>query len=163
GIFYYFRHSASGHTMVLGNTPGSHADVPGPTTVHFEATAGGLKPNDRILSWAKTQEIRPGKVTLRDSCFELPGNNLEASQPTLGSVAVGAVTHSLQVGGNDALEVYEYPGRYAQRFDGVSPGGGDQSSDLNKIFDDNKRTAAIRMQQETAPGVVVEGEGNVRH
>ena len=59
------------------------------------------------------------------------------------------MTHKLQVGGNDRLEIYDYPGEYAQRFDGVSPGGGDRSADLQKLFTDNKRTVGIRMQQET--------------
>jgi type VI secretion system secreted protein VgrG len=77
-------------------------------------------------------------------------------------LAVGTVDHSLQVGGNDELEVYEYPGRYAQRFDGVAPGGGDQASNVQKIYDDNARTAGIRMQQEAAPALAAEGEGNVR-
>src|SRR5262249_37153035 len=44
-----------------------------------------------------------------------------------------------------------------------APGGGDQSSNLQQIYDDNKRTASVRMQQETAPAVVVTGDGNVRH
>ncbi len=31
GIYYFFQHSASGHTMVVGNTPQSHADMPANT------------------------------------------------------------------------------------------------------------------------------------
>jgi type VI secretion system secreted protein VgrG len=102
-------------------------------------------------------------VTLWDHCFELPGQNLEANKVTTESVAAGTVTHKLKVGGNDALEVYEYPGRYAQRFDGVDPGGGDRAADVQKIFQDNARTAGLRMDQEATPALVVLGEGNVRH
>ena len=51
------------------------------------------------------------------------------------------MTHKLKVGGNDKLELYDYPGGYAQRFDGVDPGGGDRPADLQKIFEDNERTA----------------------
>ena len=65
-------------------------------------------------------------------------------------MAVGQVTHKLKVGDNGKLEIYDYPGEYAQRFDGVDPGGGDRPADLQKIFDDNKRTVDIRMEQEAA-------------
>ncbi len=162
GIFYFFKHTDSSHTMVLANTPSSHADI-SPSTLHYEGTFGGLKSEDRIHGWEKTQEIRPGKYTLRDFCFEMPDKNFEASQPILESVQVGTISHKLKVGGNDQFEVYDYPGAYAQRFDGVAPGGGDQASNLQKIFEDNKRTVGIRMQQEALAGLVVSGEGNVRH
>ena len=78
GIYYYFQHTASGHTMVVANTPGSHADVPGPTPITFETVAGGTRREARITAWKKRQEVRSGKYTLWDHCFELPGKNLEA-------------------------------------------------------------------------------------
>jgi type VI secretion system secreted protein VgrG len=61
------------------------------------------------------------------------------------------------VGGTDKLEVYDYPGGYAQRFDGVNRGGGEQTAELKKIFEDNRRTAAIRLLQEAVPGLEVQG------
>src|SRR5262249_32545800 len=64
------------------------------------------------------------------------------------------------VGGNEAMEIYEYPGSYAQRFDGVNRGGGDQSADLRKIFEDNHRTVKIRMEQEALGSVAIDGESN---
>jgi type VI secretion system secreted protein VgrG len=163
GIYYYFQHADGSHKMVVANTPQSHAAVPGPATVSYRPNAGGLQPDDRIFTWSKAQEIRPGKVTLWDHCFELPEQNLEAKVPILDSVSAGAVVHKLTAGGNGALEVYEYPGRYAQRFDGVDPGGGDRASDVQKIFPDGDRTAHVRMHQEACPALVVEGDGNVRH
>src|SRR5262249_43907535 len=33
GIYYYFKHTADGHQMVVANTAQSHADVPAPTTI----------------------------------------------------------------------------------------------------------------------------------
>jgi type VI secretion system secreted protein VgrG len=78
------------------------------------------------------------------------------------SVVAGKVTHKLKLGFSEQLEIYDYPGEYAQRFDGVDKGGGDQSGDLAKIFADNKRTAALRMQQEAVLGLVIEGTGTCR-
>ena len=43
---------------------------------------------------------------------------------------VGTVTHKLKVANNDSLELYEYPGGYASRFDGISKSGGDQAANL---------------------------------
>ena len=162
GIYYFFKHTASGHQMVLANTPQSHPDVPGDTSANYEIVQGGVTPEDRILSWEKTQEIRSGKYTLWDACFELPGQNLQASQPILETVQAGTITHKLKVGGNSAYEVYEYPGGYAQRFDGIGPGGAARAADVNNIFTDNARTATIRMQQEALPSLVVAGTSTCR-
>jgi type VI secretion system secreted protein VgrG len=163
GIWYTFQHSDAGHTLVVANTPQSHADVPGPATLIYETIEGGVREEDRIHAWEKTQEIRSGKETLWDHCFELPGKNLEAAKTILESMQVGTVGHKLKVGGNDQLEIYDYPGGYAQRFDGVTPGGSDRAGDVQKIFDDNQRTAGIRMEQEAAPGLLVCGQSNCRH
>jgi type VI secretion system secreted protein VgrG len=162
GIFYFFTHSNGSHQMVVADTPQSNPDVPGPTTLIYETIEGGTRTEDRVHRWEKSQTLRSGKYRLWDYCFELPGKNLEAVKPTLASVQVGTVTHKLQVGGNDQLEIYDYPGLYAQRFDGVTPSGGDRSSDVQNIFKDNTRTVGIRMQEETAASMLLEGTSTCR-
>jgi type VI secretion system secreted protein VgrG len=162
GIYYFFKHAANSHKMIVANTPASHPDVPDQSQAIFEAVEGGQREEDCVHQWEKVQELRSGKCTLWDYCFELPDKNLEASQTILESVPVGKVTHKLKVGGNDRLELYDYPGGYAQRFDGIDKGGGAKPGDLQKIFQDNKRTAAIRMQEEAVPGLVIRGAGNCR-
>jgi len=163
GIYYFFKHSADSHKMVLANTPQSHPDLPGDSRIIYEELGGGTREEERIYRWEKVQDLRSGKYTLWDHCFELPHKHLEAEKPIQDSVQVGKVSHKLKVGGNDSLEIYDYPGAYAQRFDGVDPGGGDRASDLQKIFDDNGRTVGIRMQQEALPSVVINGASNCRH
>ncbi len=162
GIYYYFKHSPSGHKMVVANTPQSHADVPGATTIHFTGMAGGRLKDDRIFFWEKMQELRSGKYTLWDHCFELPHKHLEADKTITDSIQVGTVTHKQKVGSNDKLEIYDFPGEYAQRFDGINKNGGEQPADIQKIFDDNKRTVGIRMQQEAVQGLVVRGRSDCR-
>jgi type VI secretion system secreted protein VgrG len=162
GIYYFFKHSAGGHQMVLANTPQSHPTLPEQSTLIFEDTVGGGRPEDRILEWHKVQELRSGKYTLWDHCFELPHKHLEADKTILESVPVGKVTHKQKVGNNDKLEIYDYPGDYAQRFDGIDKGGGERPADLQKIFEDNKRTVAIRQQQETVPGLFTEAISTCR-
>ena len=61
---------------------------------------------------------------LWDHCFESPHKHLEArrNQSTPESVAAGTVIYRIAVGNFGKLEVYDYPGDYAQRFDGVDEG-----------------------------------------
>jgi type VI secretion system secreted protein VgrG len=162
GIYFFFKHTSSSHQMIMGDTPQSHPDVPGPTTVSFDEVAGGTSAEDSVQGWEKSQEIHSGKYRLWDQCFELPGKNFEAIQPTLGTVQAGTVSHSLKVANNDQLEMYEFPGAFAQRFDGIAPGGADRASDIQNIFKDNTRTATIRMQQETAASVTISGSSTCR-
>ncbi len=163
GIFYFFKHTESGHKMVVANSPMGHPDLPEKSQIIYENILGGTRKEDRIYDWAKVQELRSGKYLLWDHCFELPHKHLEANKDTQISVAAGTVTHQLKVGGNDRLELYDYPGEYAQRFDGVDAGGGDRPADVQKIFEDNRRTVAIRMQQETLPGLRSQGASNCHH
>jgi type VI secretion system secreted protein VgrG len=162
GLYYFFKHTAGGHTMVVANTPQSHPDVPGPSKVTYEMIVGGVRHDDRVFEWEKVQELRSGKLKLWDHSFELPHQHLEGQRAIQDSVPVGTVTHKLNVGGNDRLLIHNYPGGYAQRFDGVDPGGGDRAGDLSKIFQDAERTAAIRMQQEALKSVEIRGAGNCR-
>ena len=157
GIFYFFKHSDGSHQMVVANSPTSHEEVPIASNVIYETMEGGFREESRVHSWIKMQELRSGKYTLWDHSFELPHKHLEASKTTLESVSVGTITHKLNVANNQKLEIYDFPGEYAQRFDGVNASAGDQQSDLQKIFEDNKRTVEIRMQEETVPAILIQG------
>lgn len=64
--------------------------------------SGAVQPS--VTDWNKAQEFRAGKW------------------------ATGAIGNRLTVAENAALEIYDYPGAYAQRFDGVDPGGGADGS-----------------------------------
>src|SRR5262249_9679394 len=94
--------------------------------------------------------------------FELPHRHLEADRTIQETVQVGQATHRLKTGDNGKLELYDWPGEYAQRFDGIDKGGGERPPELQKIFEDNQRTAGIRMQQEAVTGVLIQGASNCR-
>ena len=160
GIYWFFKHSDGSHKMVVANTPESHSDVPGKTKITYEDIDTGFRDDDRVVEWEKVQELRSGKYTLWDHCFELPHKHLEADKTILDTVSLGKASHKLKLGGNDAWELYDWPGEYAQRYDGVDKGGGDRPADIQKIFDDNKRTVAIRMQQEALGSLVIRGRSN---
>ncbi|MBZ5592394.1 MAG: type VI secretion system tip protein VgrG [Acidobacteriia bacterium] len=155
GIYYFFKHTDGNHQMVV--TDASSPVVAGQSTVIYEEAVGGVRPEMRVTAWDKTQELRSGEYTLRDHCFELPASHLEAKQKTVDSVTVGKVTHKLNVGGNDQLEIYDYPGGYAQRFDGIDRGGAPKQQDLKHIFADRDRTIRIRMEEEQAASLDIRG------
>jgi type VI secretion system secreted protein VgrG len=163
GIFFFFRHSADGHQLVLANSPGAHQDVPfSPRITLKSASQAAAEEEDFVTKFDKAQEISTGKVTLWDHNFELPHKHLEAEQQIQESVPVGLATHKLKFGENGKLEMYDWPGLYAERFDGVSPGGADRPADLQKIFEDNQRTAGIRMQQAAARALEIRGASTAR-
>jgi type VI secretion system secreted protein VgrG len=163
GIYYFFEHSKSGHKMIVADGSASHVDVPGLTTVRYETVEGGSPETDHILEWRKTQAVRATKYSLRDHCFQQPTQNLEAKVSILDSVRAGTVTHQLKGQANEPLEIYDFPGGYAVRFDGINPSGGEQPERLQKLLDDNKRTAKLRMEEEAWPSLVIQGTSGCRN
>lgn len=162
GIFYFFKHDANGHTMVVANSQQSFPELADRARMTLGRSEEELSGDELVLSWEKTQELRSGRYTLWDHTFEIPHKHLEADKQIVDSVTAGQVSHKLRIGNNDKLELYDWPGEYAQRFDGIDPGGGGRAGDLQKIFEDNKRTVEIRMQEEAAASLVIQGEGTCR-
>lgn len=138
GIYFYFTHTENGHTMVVANTPGSHRGSTAKATIPFVGNRSGVSDTwqGAILTFLFDDRVSTGKHTLWDHNFELVGKKLEAQQLS-----------RFTIGGNRELEVYDYPGGYAGRFDGITPSGGEQTSELQKIFNDNRRTVAIRQEE----------------
>ncbi len=158
GIYYFFKHSNGNHQMVVTDT--AAPTLTGQSSVIYEEASGEVREDMRVTAWEKAQELRAGEYTLWDHCFELPGNHLEAKQKPVESVTVGKVIHKLTVGGNDQLEIYDYPGGYAQRFDGIDRHGAPQPPNLQHIFEDRDRTVKIRMEQEQAASLEIHGAGD---
>ena len=127
GIFYFFEHEASKHTLVLGNSPSAHQPCPNQPTASYNASVGDLDDEDVVTGWHMEQELRTGKYSLTDYNFETPSTSLLSSDPTVFSVD-----------GNNAFEIYDYPGIYLTK---------SQGDGLTKI----------RMQEEEAPHLVVTG------
>jgi type VI secretion system secreted protein VgrG len=163
GIYYYFRHTADAGEMILANTPQGHDTIPEPSKVVYEEVVGGARETESLVTtWQKVQEVRSGQVTLWDHHFELPDKHLETDQKIQESVAVGQVNHKLSLPVAEHLELYDYPGGYAGRFDGIDRGGGEQPAELQKIFEDNRRTARLRIQEEAAGALTAQGTGTSR-
>lgn len=159
GIFYYFRHEEDSHTLVITDGPYQLKDLPDNATLIFDPLEGGLRDTPCVFSWRKRQEICSSQVTLWDHTFELPGKNLEAQATIQQTVEVGQVTHNLP-GTDEQLEIYEFPGRYAQRYDGIDPGGAPRPSDLQNLYTDNMQTAKVAIESQAAHSLEISGQSN---
>lgn len=149
GIYYFFEHTASDHKMILANTPQSHRATPTKSRFPFEAdltrTDGVVS---SIVTWETAYQLQTGKISVWDHNFELPHRKLEADQPSLYPVA------------NNSALVYQYTGDYAKRYTGIDPGAGDQSGELQHIFEDNLKQVEIQMQALDARYNVAHGTSN---
>lgn len=148
GIYYYFEHSGGTHQMIIGDTPQSHRDCPGKSTIPFFVNVG----NDdafigSISTFLSDYKLQTGKVTLWDYNFQLPTNRLDLEQPSRFSF-----------GDSLKLEMYDYPGGYARKYDGIDKGGGEQAGELNKVFND--RQATVKKMMESLDAQVTTATGN---
>ncbi len=132
GIFYFFSHEQSKHTMVLGDAPSVHQPVPYQAKARFDKLAGNIEEEDVVTAWVAAQEMRPGKYSLTDYNFETPATSLLVNEPSI-----------ISVGGNSKYEVYDYPGDYAKKGQGSA-------------------LAKVRMQAEEATNIVMRGKSNCR-
>jgi type VI secretion system secreted protein VgrG len=154
GWYYYFTNGESDQKLVISDNPRGHQPVPISPTLTFvgEASEGG-----RVTRWEKTQELRTASFALTDHSFEMPPNPLEAVETLSGSVAAGSVSHPVKAADDPDTEVTAHPGGYARWRDGIAPGGGDRADDLQHVFEDNKRLARVRAEEELAGAVEITG------
>src|SRR5579859_2379756 len=134
GIFYFFQHADGEHTMMLGDSTSVHQDCSGPGQANagFNLAAGGLDAGDVVNAWRIGQELRSGKHSLTDYNFTTSSTDLGASESTIYSV-----------GGNDSMEVFDYPGLHGTQSDGTA-------------------MAKLRMQEEESSHKVAHGAGVCR-
>jgi type VI secretion system secreted protein VgrG len=127
GIFYYFEHEETKHTLVLADSPSACQPVPNQSSASYNVAAGSLDSEDVVEEWAMSLDLRSGKYSMTDYNFETPSTSLMKNEETVMSYA-----------GNPKLEIYDYPGKYET----TSQGAG---------------LAKIRMQEEEAVVKLVRG------
>jgi type VI secretion system secreted protein VgrG len=163
GICYFFEHTATSHTMVVTDVSTTFAALPEQSQLVYTTVENTPATDRRVRDWEKQQDVVSGQYSARDHAFELQDHDLEYQQTLSGNVTVGTVSHTLAVGPAKDLTIADYPGRYAQRFDGVSAEGQAQADALEKIFDDGPRTVRIRMEQEAVESLKIRGAGDYSH
>ena len=99
GIFYFFKHTKSKHTMVLADNQDAFEPCPGDATARMSGAP--LDREDVVLDVADEHAVFIGKVTLADYDYLQPSLRLRQSQT-----------------GDGVEEQYDYPGGYAKAADG---------------------------------------------
>ena len=133
GIYFFFEHAATKHTLVLTDDPGKHQTLAGYETVPYYAPGGKdpLRKRDHLESWAYTRTVLPGSFATSDFDFKKPRKSLAGS-------ATIAREHQ-----QSTYEIFDYPGELSQL--------DSQQSD---------QTANVRIQELQASYMVARGQGN---
>lgn len=136
GIFYFFEHSETNHKMVIGDVATVHPDCPNTSEFSFDLDQSRREDFVPLVrEWIVNHRLQSGKITYWDHNFELPFNRLDVTEPT-----------SFPLEGKDQLEIYDYPGGYSRKYDGIDSGGGEQLGELNRVFADKKMAANLAME-----------------
>lgn len=102
GIFYFFEHSDSKHTLVLADDNSKILPCPGQKEALFRVEDEAVYGQDVVNHLTSEYAVHVGKVTLQDYDFEQPSLNLLSS-----------------ISGKEEQEIYEYhPRRYTKLEDG---------------------------------------------
>lgn len=97
GIFYWFEHTAAGHTLVLSDDSTAAPPIDGSPEIAFQRHAGAIQ-EDGLDEWSPGRQIVTGSVALSSFDFKAPHPAM-ASLPTLN-----------QQGDVPNIESYEYTG-----------------------------------------------------
>lgn len=96
GMFYFFRHYADRHELVLADDMDAHPPCPGPSVVTYRGGRRGRREDSVISHCTLEEQVTPGGFVTDDFHFETPSTNLLVRIP-----------------GNDAKrQWYEYPGGF---------------------------------------------------
>ena len=113
GIYYYFRHTESGHQLVLCDSRSAHDPVTPSVEAHalggkdfpFLPKTGAPRPIEHLEDWSAERRLRTGVVQLQDYDFKKSEADL---------------TSRVEEGSDRAksYERYDYPGAFLERTDG---------------------------------------------
>ena len=132
GIYYFFLHNGSKHSLVLCDDYGAHGAMPDYDEIpYFPPDEHSRRVRDHLTEWTYSQNVRTGKFALNEFDFEKPKADLkvQSADPQQHAQA--------------DLELYDYPGGY------VTPGEGDPY-------------VKSRIQELQAEYEICRGSGNAR-
>ncbi len=104
GIFYFFEHEDGKHTLVLADGADANKDCPNRSAARYRPDTTDRDSDDVIYRCALEQQAVPAKYRADDFNFETPSTQLLVSEEAQA----------------DRMQVYEYPGGYAQKSGGES-------------------------------------------
>ena len=102
GIYYYFTHDKTTHTMVLADGVSAHSVTPGFNQVPYQSTNdSGLRHKATISSWSCSRGLDAAKFQLTDYDPTAPKTALLATGTSAGHSAAGGMV------------TFDYPGPHA--------------------------------------------------
>ncbi len=117
GIYYWFKHEADRHVLMLGDHSSSHQDLDYQSEFRYERSEGvGVRhSDDSVWNWTPRKSVRPGKYTHDEYHFQKPkprGKDLLRVTTETGKSA----------GADKRFEVYDFPGEFEDRSEGEEYG-----------------------------------------
>ena len=108
GIYYYFKHEANRHVLVMGDHKGAPTECPG-KSFRMEPSGGSGydRREDFVQGWRRARSIRPNRRTLTDYNFKTATTGLLQQTDTASDIKV-----------SPPLEIYDYPGIYLTTSEG---------------------------------------------
>jgi type VI secretion system secreted protein VgrG len=108
GIYYFFEHSESKHTLVLADSKSSHGPIPGLSSAPYlpGSSASARRDKQQFDNWSTFRGFQSGRFVLNDYDYEKPSANLLSNAEHSGGYAHGV------------MEIYDYPGRYDDQGEG---------------------------------------------
>ncbi len=113
GIYYFFEHHETKHVLVMADDVGTHEPFTGYEEIPFhpDQSMHGDLHEDSLDFWTTTQSIMPTHYALLDFDFKNPNGDLNARHVMPNS-------HASPL--NDPPEIFDYPGEYQKRDDGMT-------------------------------------------
>ncbi|QZE30814.1 type VI secretion system Vgr family protein [Pantoea ananatis] len=103
GMYYFFRHEADKHTLVLCDAPDQHQSFPGYETIAYHVTpSGGSVTEEGVSQWALSESVTPGMYSTDDYDFRKPNAWMLQARQNPASPTPGSV------------DVYDWPGRFVE-------------------------------------------------
>jgi len=104
GIYYFFKHEAGRHVLVMADAYGAHEPQKGYEVIEYKPPkVRDRAEQEHLSSWVVAQQVRAGGFAVTDYDFKLPRNSLltAVSKPRKHAHA--------------EYEVFEYPGDYLKK------------------------------------------------
>ncbi|MDC6108542.1 type VI secretion system Vgr family protein [Serratia rubidaea] len=107
GIYFFFRHEADKHTLVLHDAPQQHQPFSGYEEIPYHATpSGGSTGEEGIGQWAISERVTPGIYSIDDYDFRKPNAWLFQARQNPSSPQPGQIDY------------YDWPGHFVEHGDG---------------------------------------------
>ncbi|MBI6667450.1 type IV secretion protein Rhs [Pseudomonas syringae] len=100
GMFYYFEHTAEGHTMIICDDSTTLVPLPEQPQIRFHS-ASVTETADSITDWNGDRRLQSGKMAVQTFDYRQPNNRLPVTMNSLN-----------QQGDVENFEVYDFPGQY---------------------------------------------------